>query len=44
MKPWDHEYKVMGLAPYGKPEYCIDKMRKIIRIDPKKSFGISEYF
>src|SRR5919108_1112723 len=34
LKPWDHEYKVMGLAPYGKAEYCIDKMRKIIRIDP----------
>ena len=33
MKPWDHEYKVMGLAPYGKAEHCIDKMRKIIRID-----------
>jgi len=34
LRPWDHEYKVMGLAPYGKAEYCIDKMRKIIRIDP----------
>jgi carbamoyltransferase len=30
LKPWDHEYKVMGLAPYGKPEYCIDQIRKII--------------
>ena len=35
MKPWDHEYKVMGLAPYGKAEHCIDKMRKIIRIDQR---------
>ena len=35
LKPWDHEYKVMGLAPYGKAEYCIDAMKKIIRIDPK---------
>jgi carbamoyltransferase len=34
LKPMDHEYKVMGLAPYGKAEYCIDKMRKIIRVDP----------
>jgi carbamoyltransferase len=33
LKPWDHENKVMGLAPYGKAEYCIDRMRKIIRID-----------
>lgn len=32
LKPWDHEYKVMGLAPYGKAEYCLDEMRKIIRI------------
>ena len=32
LKPWDHEYKVMGLAPYGKAEYCLDQMRKIIRI------------
>ena len=35
LKPWDHEYKVMGLAPYGKPEYCIDRIRKIIRQNPK---------
>ena len=35
MKPWEHEYKVMGMAPYGKSEYCIDKVRKIVRINPK---------
>ena len=34
LKPWDHEYKVMGLAPYGKAEFCIEQMRKIIRIHP----------
>jgi carbamoyltransferase len=34
LKPWDHENKVMGLAPYGKPACCIEKMRKIIDIDP----------
>ena len=34
LKPWEHESKVMGLAPYGKPEYCIDKMRKMIKINP----------
>jgi carbamoyltransferase len=34
LKRWEHESKVMGLAPYGKPDYCIEKMRKIIRIDP----------
>ncbi len=35
LKPWDHEYKVMGLAPYGKAEYCIEPMKKIIRLNPK---------
>ena len=35
MKRWDHEFKTMGLAPYGKPEYCKDVMDKIIRINPK---------
>jgi len=36
LKRWEHEYKVMGLAPFGRPEYCLDKMEKIIRIHPKK--------
>lgn len=35
MTPWDHEYKVMGLAPYGKPEYCLSQMKRIIRINPR---------
>ncbi len=35
MKRWEHEYKVMGLAPYGKADYCIDKIENIIRINPK---------
>ena len=34
MKRWEHEYKVMGLAPYGRPEYCLDAMRSLIRIHP----------
>ncbi len=33
MQPGDHEYKVMGLAPYGKAEHCIDKIRQMIDID-----------
>lgn len=33
MKEGDHEYKVMGLAPYGKSEYCYDKIKQIIDID-----------
>ena len=24
LKRWEHEYKVMGLAPFGRPEYSID--------------------
>lgn len=36
MKRWEHEYKLMGMAPYGKAEYCIEVLRKIIRINPKK--------
>lgn len=36
LKRWEHEYKVMGLAPFGKPEYCIEKIRKIVRINPKR--------
>jgi len=35
LKPWDHEYKVMGLAPYGDPRYCIEQVKKIIRLNPK---------
>ena len=36
MKRWEHEYKVMGLAPYGKAEYCIETMRNLVRINPNK--------
>jgi carbamoyltransferase len=36
LKRWEHEYKVMGLAPYGRPEYCIEEMRKLVRINPRK--------
>ncbi len=36
MKPWEHEYKLMGLAPYGRSKYCINEVRKIVRINPKK--------
>jgi carbamoyltransferase len=27
LKPYEHEYKVMGMAPYGQAEYCVDKIR-----------------
>jgi len=44
MKPWDHEYKVMGLAPYGKAELCLEKMKKIIRINPKNKLEFQNTF
>ena len=28
-----HAGKVMGLAPYGKSSYCLDKIKKIIDVD-----------
>ena len=36
LKRWEHEYKVMGMAPYGLPEYCLDKMQRIIRVNPRE--------
>jgi carbamoyltransferase len=33
MKPWEHEYKVMGLAPYGQAEYCIEQLRGLFEVD-----------
>jgi len=36
LKRWEHEYKVMGMAPYGIPDYCINEIRKIVRVNPKK--------
>ena len=38
------EYKVMGLAPYGKPIY-LDAMRKIVRLGPDGGFALDlRYF
>jgi len=36
MRRWEHEYKVMGLAPYGRAEQCIDAMRSLIRLHPRR--------
>lgn len=44
MKPWDHEYKVMGLAPYGKADFCIEKMEKIIRLSPANPLEFQNTF
>jgi carbamoyltransferase len=38
------EYKVMGLAPYGKPE-CIGAMRQIVKLESNGEFSLSpQYF
>ena len=38
------EYKVMGLAPYGKPAY-LDQFRKLVRLLPDGSFRLNlDYF
>jgi len=38
------EYKVMGMAPYGKPKYT-DKVWKMIRVQPDGSFWLDmDYF
>src|SRR5437660_1698525 len=38
------EYKVMGLAPYGEPNY-LDQLRQVIRIRPDGSFRLNlKYF
>ena len=35
LKRWEHEYKVMGMAPYGLSEPCMKMVQKIIRINPR---------
>lgn len=38
------EYKVMGLAPYGKPEY-LDQMRQIVRTESNGAYTLNlDYF
>jgi len=33
LRPYEHEYKVMGMAPYGQAEYCIDLIRPLFTND-----------
>tara|TARA_Y100000590_G_scaffold458638_1_gene613767 strand:+ start:554 stop:2284 length:1731 start_codon:yes stop_codon:yes gene_type:complete len=43
-KNYGDEYKVMGLAPYGKPIFC-EEMKKIINLEKKKLFSLNlDYF
>jgi len=33
LKAWEHEYKVMGMAPYGQAEFCAPILREMFGID-----------
>jgi carbamoyltransferase len=33
LKPWEHEYKIMGMAPYGRAEFCIDILKDLFAVD-----------
>jgi carbamoyltransferase len=35
LKRWEHEYKVMGMAPYGRAQYSLSQMMKICQVDKK---------
>lgn len=40
----DGEYKVMGMAPYGRPRY-LDKVRKLVKTYPDGSYSLNmQYF
>jgi carbamoyltransferase len=32
LKPYEHEYKVMGMAPYGQAEACVELMRQAFSV------------
>lgn len=34
MKRYEHEYKIMGLAPYGNSQETIDVFRRVLRLKP----------
>src|SRR5260370_16878284 len=36
LKPYEHEYKVMGMAPYGQSDYCIEVMRQAFAVEGLK--------
>ena len=36
LKPYEHEYKVMGMAPYGQAQFCIDALRSAFSVDGLK--------
>ncbi len=44
LKRWEHEYKLMGMAPYGRAEYCIEEMRRICAIDKRHPLRFKNTF
>lgn len=52
LKPYEHEYKVMGMAPYGQAQYSIDAIRGAFTVNGLKfrnntgrfAAGIASYF
>jgi carbamoyltransferase len=36
LKPYEHEYKVMGMAPYGQAEYVLPLLRPLFSVDGMK--------
>ena len=44
MKRWEHEYKLMGLAPYGKDDGLTEELRKVIRINPTRPLEFQNTF
>lgn len=43
-KRWEHEYKVMGLAPYGRDDGLLDELRKVVRIHPQRPLEFQNTF
>jgi carbamoyltransferase len=33
LRPYEHEYKVMGMAPYGQAKYCIGELRDLFSVE-----------
>jgi carbamoyltransferase len=44
LKPYEHEYKVMGMAPYGQAEHSISVMRRAFTVDGLKFRNRTGYF
>jgi carbamoyltransferase len=52
LKPYEHEYKVMGMAPYGQAQYSIDAIRPAFSVEGlhfrnrtgRYGAGLAKYF